>query len=168
MDDGEAPPALSPPGMDDTGSTVALAGHPLHAMAVHFPIALGFAVLACDGMLWWGGDGFWLRAGLWAAGGAFLAGAGAGVVGLAELLLVPGIRLRLSGWAHAVAGSVLIAVLGASWMLRLWRPEAVIGAGLALSALGAVMTGVAGWHGGKLIYHHGLAVLPQEESETEL
>jgi len=172
MDDGERSPArdtdLSGAAqMADTASTVALAGHPLHAMMIHFPIAFGLAALACDGMLWWGGDPFWLRAGLWATGGAFLTGVAAGVVGLAELLLVPGIRLRLSGWAHAVAATVLIAVLGANWLLRLVRPEDAVGSGLALSALGAVMTGVAGWHGGKLIYHHGLAVLPQEDSETE-
>lgn len=136
-------------------------------MLVHFPIALGFAVLLCDGMLWWGGDGFWLRAGFWAAGGAFLGGVAAGLVGLAELVMVRGIRLRLSGWAHAVAACVLIAVLGVSWLVRLLRPAEVIGAGLALSALGAVMIGVAGWHGGKLVYHHGLAVLPQEDSATE-
>lgn len=76
-------------------------------MLVHFPIALGFAVLLCDGMLWRWGDGFWLL-----------------------------------------------------------RPARVIGAGLALSALGAVMIGVAGWHGGKLVCY-GLAVLPQEDSATE-
>src|SRR5690606_36414551 len=90
----------------DASSAVAVAGHPLHAMSVHFPIALVIATLGCDLLYWWSADPFWLRAGLWAAGGAFLAGIGAGLVGTAELLLVPGIRIRVASWTHAVAAMV--------------------------------------------------------------
>ena len=48
----------------DTSSTVAIIGHPLHTMLVHFPIALVFATLGCDLLYWYTGDGFWQRAGL--------------------------------------------------------------------------------------------------------
>lgn len=147
----------------DSASMVALAGHPLHAMMVHFPIVLGFATLAADLFYWWGGDPFWARAAVWAVGVAFLAGVAAGLVGLAELLLVRGIRLRGSGWAHGVAAVMLISVLGANWGLRLTRPGDVLPLGLGLSALGAVLVGFAGWHGGKLIYHHGVGLVAEEE-----
>ncbi|MDP3340185.1 DUF2231 domain-containing protein [Frigidibacter sp.] len=147
----------------DSASMVALAGHPLHAMMVHFPIVLGFATLAADLFFWWGGDPFWARAAVWAVGVAFIAGVAAGLVGLAELLLVRGIRLRGSGWAHGVAAVMLISVLGANWGLRLTRPEDVLPLGLALSGLGAVLVGFAGWHGGKLIYHHGVGLVGEEE-----
>jgi uncharacterized membrane protein len=43
---------------EDIASTVAVAGHPIHAMSVHFPIALVFAVLGCDIFYWWSGDPF--------------------------------------------------------------------------------------------------------------
>lgn len=152
----------------DSASIVALAGHPLHAMMVHFPIVLGMATLAADLFYWWGGDPFWARAAVWAVGVAFLAGVAAGLVGLAELLLVRGIRLRGSGWAHGVAAVMLISVLGMNWGLRLARPEEVLPLGLALSALGAVLVGFAGWHGGKLIYHHGVGLVDaEEEAEGE-
>lgn len=152
----------------DSASIVALAGHPLHAMMVHFPIVLGMATLAADLFYWWGGDPFWARAAVWAIGVAFLAGVAAGLVGLAELLLVRGIRLRGSGWAHGVAAVMLISVLGMNWGLRLARPEEVLPLGLALSALGAVLVGFAGWHGGKLIYHHGVGLVDaEEEAEGE-
>ncbi|AMY69363.1 DUF2231 domain-containing protein [Frigidibacter mobilis] len=151
----------------DSASIVALAGHPLHAMMVHFPIVLGMATLAADLFFWWGGDPFWARAAVWAIGVAFLAGVAAGLVGLAELLLVRGIRLRGSGWAHGVAAVMLISVLGMNWGLRLTRPEDVLPLGLALSALGAVLIGFAGWHGGKLIYHHGIGLVADEEEEGE-
>lgn len=146
----------------DTASVVAIAGHPLHAMMVHFPIALAILTLGADLLYWWDGDPFWLRAGLWSAGVAFFTAIAAGLVGLVELLLVPGIRTRVSGWAHGVAGVMLTAVLGASWSLRLLRPEAVLPLGLPLALLGAVLAAFAGWHGGKLIFHHGIAIKASE------
>jgi uncharacterized membrane protein len=79
----------------DASSAVAVAGHPLHAMTVHFPIALAFATLAVDLFYWYSGDPFWVRAGLWSSGGVFFMGLAAGLVGTAELLAVPGIRGRL-------------------------------------------------------------------------
>jgi len=143
----------------DKASAIAVAGHPLHAMSVHFPIALVFGTLAVDVFYWWTADPFWLRVGLWTAGTAFVAGMAAGVVGTVELLLVPGIRARVASWAHAIAAVTLISVAGANWGLRLLEPDAVLPHGLLLSALAAVLTGVAGWHGGKLIFDHGIGLM---------
>lgn len=131
-------------------------------MLVHFPIAFGLAVPAADGLLWWNGDPFWQRAGLWAAGVAFLSGAAAAMVGLLELLLVRGARLRPQGWAHGVAGLVLVTVLATNWLLRLTAPDRVLPSGLALSVLGVGLVMLAAWHGGALVYHHGIAVDPQD------
>ncbi|MDP3527389.1 MAG: DUF2231 domain-containing protein [Hoeflea sp.] len=143
----------------DVTSAVAVAGHPLHAMSVHFPIALGIATLAVDMIYWWTGDPFWIRVGLWSAGGAFASGVAAGLVGTAELLLVSGIRGRVASWAHGVAAMTLIAVLGLNWGVRLAYPDAVLPHGLFLSVLAAMLTGLAGWHGGKLIFHHGIGLM---------
>lgn len=143
----------------DTTSAVAVAGHPLHAMSVHFPIALVFGTLAVDVFYWFSADPFWLRAGLWTSGTAFLAGVAAGIVGTAELLLVPGIRARAASWAHAIAAITLISVAGANWGLRLVDPNAVLPHGMLLSVLAAALTGVAGWHGGKLIFDHGIGLM---------
>ena len=40
----------------DVGSAVALVGHPLHVMMVHFPVAFVFATLGVDVFYWWSGD----------------------------------------------------------------------------------------------------------------
>lgn len=143
----------------DVGSAIAVAGHPLHAMSVHFPIALVVATLGADVFYWWTADPFWLRAGLWSAGFAFATGIAAGLVGTAELLLVPGIRGRVASWAHGVAAMMLISVAGLNWGLRLTAPDAVLPHGLLLSLLAAGLTGLAGWHGGKLIFHHGIGLM---------
>ena len=143
----------------DSSSVVAVAGHPVHAMLVHFPIALVFATLGADLAYWYTGDDFWLRASLWAAGGAFAMGVLASLAGTAELLLVPGIRVRVASWNHAVVAMVLLAVIGTNWGLRLVNPDLVLSAGLFLSMLSAVAAGFAGWHGGKLIFHHGVGLM---------
>ncbi len=139
-------------------SAVAVAGHPLHAMSVHFPIALVVATLGCDVFYWWTADPFWVRAGLWASGFAFASGIGAGLVGTAELLLVAGIRSRVASWTHAIAAMMLIAVMGTNWGLRLFG-GAVLPDGLLLSLLAAAFTGFAGWHGGKLVFDHGIGLI---------
>ncbi|WP_244570951.1 DUF2231 domain-containing protein [Stappia sp. TSB10GB4] len=156
-------PVIEKVAEESVASAVAVAGHPLHAMSVHFPIALVVATLGCDLLLWWSADPFWLRAGLWASGGAFLAGVGAGLVGTAELLLVAGIRIRVASWTHAVAAMMLIAIAGTNWGLRLADPAAVLPYGLMLSLLASVFTGVAGWHGGKLVFDHGIGLIISEE-----
>jgi uncharacterized membrane protein len=143
----------------DAGSAVALVGHPIHVMMVHFPIAFVVATLGIDVIYWWSGDPFWVRAGLWSAGFAFWSGVGASVVGTAELVLVRGIRLREASWSHAVAAMTLVAIAGANWGLRLIDTASILPHGLALSAIASVMTGFAGWHGGKLVFDHGVGIL---------
>lgn len=148
----------------DIQSAVAVAGHPLHAMSVHFPIVLVIATLGCDLFYWFSADEFFRRAGTWTAGGAFLAGVAAGMIGTAELILVKGIRVRAGSWAHAVAAMTLLAIAGANWGLRLVDPYAVLPLGLFLSVIGSGVTGLAGWYGGKLVFDHGIGIVIEEDS----
>jgi uncharacterized membrane protein len=143
----------------DVGSAVALVGHPIHVMMVHFPIAFVVATFGVDVIYWWSGDPFWIRVGLWSAGLAFWSGVAASTIGTAELLLVRGIRLLEASWSHAVAAMTLVAIAGANWGLRLLDTDSILPHGLALSALSSVMTGFAGWHGGKLVFDHGVGIL---------
>lgn len=152
-------PVISKVKEKDVTSAVAVAGHPLHAMTVHFPIALVFVTFAIDVIYWWSADPFWLRAGVWSSGGAFFMGAAAGAVGTAELIMVAGIRGRVASWAHAVAAMTLIAVAGLNWGLRVTDAADILPHGLLVSALAAVLAGMAGWHGGKLIFHHGIGLM---------
>jgi uncharacterized membrane protein len=143
----------------DVGSVVAVVGHPIHVMMVHFPVAFVIATLGVDVFYWWSGDPFWVRVGLWSTGMAFWSGVAASVVGTAELLLVRGIRLLEASWSHAVAAMTLVAIAGANWGLRLVDTDSILPHGLALSALASVMVGFAGWHGGKLVFDHGVGIL---------
>ncbi|WFE76581.1 DUF2231 domain-containing protein [Roseinatronobacter sp. S2] len=136
-------------------SKIALAGHPIHAMLVAFPIALTMSVLGADLLYWWTGDVFWAIAAGWAAFGAFLMAVLAAITGTVELLMVPGIRNRAASWTHFVLAMTLLSILGLNWMIRIGAPEEVIlPLGLALSFLAAGMTAMTGWHGGKLVFDY--------------
>lgn len=145
------------PGFQQTESRISLHGHPIHAMSVAFPVALAFCVFGADLLYWWSGDVFWARAGMWAAGTGFLFGMLAGFSGTAELLLVPGIRVRAAAWTHFIIAVTLLALLGANWGHRLYGfEEAVLPYGILLSALCAGMVAFTGWHGGKLVFDYRL------------
>ncbi|ATQ68698.1 MULTISPECIES: DUF2231 domain-containing protein [Methylosinus] len=150
-------PIQQHPEFHETESRVAVLGHPIHAMSVAFPIALTFILMGDDLLYWWTGDPFWARAALWSAGGGFLLGLVAGASGLAELLLVPGIRARDAAWTHFILAVLLLALLGANWGYRLTGYEsAVLPYGALLSALCVVVVSAAGWHGGKLVFDYRL------------
>jgi uncharacterized membrane protein len=147
----------------EAGTRVAVAGHPIHAMLIPFPIALAFATLGSDFMYWWTGDAFFARAALWASGGAFWMGMLAALSGIVEVLAVPGIRRRGAAWSHGVAAVMLLSVVGANWGLRLRDAEAAVlpwGAFLSLMALGLVA--LAGWLGGKLVFEHQIGIVTDD------
>ncbi|PZO66981.1 MAG: hypothetical protein DI498_04320 [Paracoccus denitrificans] len=148
-------PILEHEAFDQTESRIALASHPIHAMMVAFPISLAVVAFGSDIMYLWTGDVFWPRVAIWAAGIAFLIGILAGIAGTAELLLVPGIRIRSTSWTHFVLAVTLLSVLGLNWGYRFGDAEgAVLPIGILISALAVGMTGITGWHGGKLVFDY--------------
>ncbi len=151
-------PVSSHPDFHQTSSKIAIIGHPIHAMTVAFPVALTFCAFGADAFYWWTGDIFWARAAAWAAGTAFLFGLLAALSGTAELLLVPGIRVRAAAWTHAIIAVLLLSLLGANWGYRMTAgfETAVLPYGFLLSAFNVLVVAATGWHGGKLVFDYGL------------
>ena len=150
-------PIAQSPGSDETESFVGIWGHPLHAMSVAFPVALTFCNFGADVLYWWSGELFWARAAIWAAGTAFLFGLAAGATGTAELLMVPGIRIRAPAWTHFVIAVLLLSLLGLNWGYRLQGYEAaVLPYGILMSGFNVLVVMVTGWHGGKLVFDYRL------------
>lgn len=159
-------PILSRRSFNDTESKIALASHPIHAMMVAFPITAAFGTFGADMLYWATGDTFFARAALWAIGSGFLFGVLAGIVGTIELLAVPGIRVRAASWTHFILAMTLLSVLGGNWGMRLGDAEgAILPYGVLVSALCVVMTGLTGWHGGKLVFDYQIGT--SRGSETE-
>lgn len=155
-------PIAAKPGYEHKQSRIAVAGHPIHAMLVSFPLALAVCTLAADLLYWWTGDAFWVRAAVWTAGVGFLMGLLAGLAGTAELLLVPGIRARAASWTHFIFAMVLLSAFGLNWGIRLAGGEAVLlPYGVLQSLLVVALSALTGWHGGKLVFDHQLGTSSQ-------
>ena len=148
---------------DNLASRVAVAGHPLHAMMVAFPIAFLTAAIGTD-LAWIVlQDAFWARMSLWLIGAGAFMGLLAGVAGTIELLLIPGVRRRGASWSHFVAAIMLLSVAFTNWFWRLEQgSEAILPWGLALTLLGAAFVGVAGWLGGNLVFDHQIGIIQED------
>lgn len=137
-------------------------------MLVTFPIALVVGTLGADVFWWLTADPFFVRLGLWTSGWGFVMGLIAAIAGTAELLAAPGIRRRPQSWTHAVVAMMLLATVGANWGLRLHDPVgAVLPWGALLSLGGLLYVGLAGWHGGKLVFEHQIGVTVSEDEQSE-
>ncbi len=160
--------APSDPKTEGSASRMAVAGHPLHPMTVTFPIAFLMAALPSDLAFVLLEDPFWARMSLWLLGAGTIMGIVAGVVGTTELLCVGGIRRRLTSWSHFVMAVMLLAVGFANWMLRLDDAAgAILPWGLYLSAVGALLTAIAGWLGAKLVFHHQIGIWDENELDPD-
>ncbi len=140
-------------------SRAAIAGHPLHPMLIHFPVAALIGLLPVDLAHIWTLDEFWGRAGLWLAGVGALGGWVASIFGLIDLLTVREIRQKITAWCHAILAVMMLSLASLNWLLRfqsegnnmhLWA--------LYLSAITAALISLAAYLGGRLVYEHAVGV----------
>lgn len=140
-------------------SRAAIAGHPLHPMMIHFPVAALIGLVGADGAFVYTGDPFWARAGVWLAGVGALGGWGASTAGLVDLLTVGRIRRLITAWGHAIIAVMMLSLATLNWMLRLGDPGALIMPwGLGMSLLTAGFIALAAYLGGRLVYEHAVGV----------
>jgi uncharacterized membrane protein len=141
-------------------SRAAIAGHPVHPMLIHFPVAALIALVATDAAYLHGGDPFWARAGVWLAGVGALGGWFASVAGLIDLLTVAKIRRLITAWAHAVMAVMMLSMATLNWQLRLGEDPGVyvMPWGMAMSLLTAFFISLAAYLGGRLVYENAVGV----------
>jgi len=144
-------------------SRMAIIGHPIHPVLIHFPVAALLGLVAVDLAYLWTGDFFWARASLWLAGVGALGGWLSGTVGLIDLLIVPGIRRLITAWCHALLAVMLLSLASLNWLLRVGDPGAAIWPwGVYLSFLTAGVITFTGFLGGKLVYEYAVGVETDE------
>lgn len=148
------------PGTKPILSRAAIAGHPIHPMLIHFPVAALIALVGTDAAYLYGGDPFWARAGVWLAGVGALGGWGASVAGLIDLLSVKDIRRLVTAWGHALMAVMMLSVATLNWRLRLGEDpgEYVMPWGIGLSLLTAGFISLASYLGGRLVYENAVGV----------
>ena len=139
-------------------SRASLAGHPLHPVMIHFPVAALMALVASDLAYWYTEDPFWMRSGLWLAGVGAFGGWVASIAGIIDLVTVSRIRRLSTGWSHAIVAVVMLSLASFNWLLRFNEPDAILPWGLAVSLLTGGLIALAGWLGGQLVYEHAVGV----------
>lgn len=137
-------------------SRAKILGHPVHQIAVMFPIGMLAFTGVCDAMHAVERKAFWSKAAR-AALGSGLVGAGlAAPFGLVDYFAIPrGTRAKRLGRWHAVGNTAVLSLFVVSWALRKRRvsPGAV-----ALSTVALLGMGATAWLGTELINRLGVGV----------
>jgi uncharacterized membrane protein len=137
--------------------------HPLHPPLVHAPLGLLSTAPLWDLLALWQPGPTWAALAFWnlALGLALaLVAACAGLVD-AQAVREPEASRRLS--AHTLLMLAAVAVFGASlaWRAGPLPPTGLAAWGvLAVDGAGALLLLVGGWHGGELVYRHGVGRMP--------
>lgn len=140
-------------------SRAAIAGHPLHPMMIHFPVAALIGLVAADGAFIYTDDPFWARAGVWLAGVGALGGWAASIAGLVDLLTVGRVRRLITAWGHALIAVMMLSLATLNWMLRIGDAAAIVMPwGLGMSLFTAAFIALAAYLGGRLVYEHAVGV----------
>lgn len=151
-------------------SKVKVAGHPLHPMLVGFPVTMYVAALACFAAVQFGADLFWFRVGVYANVAGVCTAAVAAVPGFIDWAFgVPaGTPAKSTGLMHMLANVMALVVFAVNAFLvwdQRYSPSPEVGQALALSAIGVVLTGVAGFLGWMMVqkHHVGVDLTPEQQ-----
>lgn len=141
-------------------SRAAIAGHPLHPMLIHFPVASLIGLMGSDAAYLYTGDPFWARASLWLAGVGALGGWGASLAGVVDLLFVRRVRRLISAWGHALIAVMMLSLASLNWVMRLCGDhfEVIMPWGVALSFFTGGFISLASYLGGRLVYEYAIGV----------
>ena len=143
-------------------SKMAIGGHPLHPMLIHFPVAALVGLVATDLAYIFTRDYFWARAGLWLAGIGALGGWISGLAGLVDLTFVVRVRRLITAWCHAILAVMLLSLATLNWLLRVDAPELRI---LPWGLLTALLISITAVFGGRLVYEYAVGVDTEETAE---
>lgn len=141
-------------------SRAAIAGHPVHPMLIHFPVAALIALVGADAAYLITGDPFWARAGLWLAGVGSLGGWIASLAGLVDLLFVAQVRRLITAWGHALMAVMMLSLATFNWQLRVGDDPAryLMPWGLGMTLATAGFISLAAYLGGRLVYENAVGV----------
>jgi uncharacterized membrane protein len=139
-------------------SLMSIAGHPVHPMLIHFPVAFLLGLVGADLAYVYTTDPFWARVGLWLAGLGSLGGWLAGLAGLGDLVLVRRIRNLIIAWSHALMAVMTLSLASLNWLLRFNDASDFNPWGLYLSLLTAALITGTSLLGGQMVYGHAVGV----------
>lgn len=141
-----------------------VAGHPIHPMLVPLPIGLWVFSLVCDIVFFAKGTDIWSILALYSMMGGVIGALLAALPGFFDLYNMPPSEAKKIGLWHMTINLSLVTlyVLNFLWRLNV-GPET---GPFVLSILAVLVLLFSGWLGGEMVYVHGVAVEPVDESKV--
>ncbi len=144
---------------DNPPSTASIAGHPIHAMLVPFPIACFVGAWLTDIAYWQTLDLMWSNFSVWLLTAGLVMAGFAAIAGAIDYFTNARIRSFASAKIHVIGNIVaLVLSLLNAFVHSRDGYTAVVPDGLILSTLVVVILGVTAWMGAHLVYRHGVGV----------
>lgn len=130
-----------------------IGGHPLHPILVTFPIGCFVAAVVCDIISIWAGPVFWAPMSTWLILFGVVGALIAALFGFIDYLSAPmsAQAKNVAAW-HMTLNIGVIIIFGLASAVRFHGHTGV--AGYALTVLGIVVLGVAGYLGGDVAHRH--------------
>lgn len=145
-------------------SKASVAKHPIHPMLVPLPIGLWIFSLICDIIYKSNGDLLWNTMAHYSLAAGVIGGLLAALPGLIDFLALPSSSAKRIGLWHL---GLNLGITGLYIANFFWRRADPTAAGpFALSVLAILLLVVSGWLGGEMVYVHGVAVAPADETGT--
>ena len=133
-------------------SRAKLLGHPIHQMLIVFPLGLLATAVVFDVIGLVRRDGVWELMAYYMIAAGVLTGLVAAIFGAIDYFAIPrGTRARYVGTLHGVGNVAVVALFGASWLLRRVDPGNPPLEALIFSFLGFFLATATGWLGGELV-----------------
>jgi uncharacterized membrane protein len=140
-------------------ATAAIAGHPIHAMLVPFPIVCFTLTLLTDIAYWQTSNLMWLHFSEWLLLAGVVFGGLAAIAGAIDLLFRREVRAQGPAWPHAIGGVIVLCLAIVNNFVHTadgWT--AVVPYGLILSAATVLVMVVTNWLGRSMVYRYGVGV----------
>jgi uncharacterized membrane protein len=133
--------------------------HPIHPILVAVPIGLWTFSVIADVIyaLGWGGSN-WKMVAFYCLGGGVVGALIAAVPGFIDFLTITDARVRRVGVFHMAANLTAVAVFAIGFALRWGGSVGFLP--VAVSIVGLILLGLAGWLGGELVFVHNMGVTP--------
>jgi uncharacterized membrane protein len=140
-------------------ATAAIAGQPIHAILVPFPIVCFTLTLLTDIAYWQTSNLMWKHFSSWLLLAGLVFGALAALVGLIDFLFRRAVRSGRPAWPHAIGGLIVLCLAFVNSFVHAgdgWT--GVVPWGLVLSAATVLVLILTDWFGRSLVYRHGVGV----------
>ena len=135
-----------------------IAGHPLHAMLIVFPVGLLIFSLVCDLLSLRSSDpATWATVSFYTMVGGFIGALIVAIPGLIDLLSLADPKVKKIAIIHMTINLIVVALYAINIWLRA-NGSGNTGTPLALSLVAIAMLAVSGWLGGAMVHEHGVGV----------